>query len=244
MVIVANPAELLFNNLVQWNPPNVSTQTAPASYRNLKTNRDHVLRMHEIALGYIAQIRELLDTLEQTTGLDVEEYRRELPNWTAMVLSYDNGWNQAKPFDAGSLRWLKALGPLLNGLVPSYSDEDIKEVSAGLKEILELLQQETTISRTLAIYLLNLINNCRWVLHDYHLQGDYAVARATTLLRDTIKTASESSTDPALKPWYQKLLGGAFKRKDVVVKSLELGTAVTKALTALAELPPGAGLGG
>ena len=64
-MLVANPAELLFNNLVQWNPPNISTQTAPASYRNLKTNREHVLRMHEITMGYIAQIRELLDTLEQ-----------------------------------------------------------------------------------------------------------------------------------------------------------------------------------
>jgi hypothetical protein len=50
----------------------------------------------------IAQIRELLDTLEKTTSLDVDEYRRELPNWTAMVLSYDNGWSQAAQFDGAS----------------------------------------------------------------------------------------------------------------------------------------------
>lgn len=241
-MIVANPAELLFKNLVQWNPPNESTQTAPANYRHLKENRDHVLRMHEIAIGYIAQIRELLDTLEQMTGTDVDEFRRELPNWTAMVLAYPKGWNAAAQFNETSLRFLKTLGPLLNGLVPSYSDEDINEVSAGLKEILELLQQETTISRTLAIYLLNLINNCRWVLHDYRLQGDYAVARATTLLRDTIKTASEASQDPKLEPLYKRILS-RFTRKDVVVGALEMGTAAAKAITAFEALPPGAGGG-
>lgn len=78
---VANPAELLYNNLFQSNPPNLSTQTTPANFRQLSTNRDHALRMHEIAIGYIAQIRELLDTLNQLTGVDVDEYRRELPNW-------------------------------------------------------------------------------------------------------------------------------------------------------------------
>ncbi len=243
MRIVSNPAELLYNNLVGWNPPNISPQTAPENRRNLNANRDHALRMHEIALGYIAQIRELLDTLEQTTGIDVDEYRRELPNWTAMVLAYPKGWQTAQPFNDTSMRFLKTLGPLLNGLVPKYTDDDINEVAAGLKEILQLLEKETTISRTLTVYLLNLINNCRWVLYDYRLQGDYAVARATTLLRDTIRTASESSTDQALKPLYQRLLG-VFKRKDVITGTLELGTAVTKAITAFEALPPGAGLGG
>jgi hypothetical protein len=106
MMCVSNPAVLLYNNLVQWNPPNVSNQTAPQAYRGLQNNFDHALRMHEIAMGYIAQVRELLDTLGQVTNFDVDEYRRELPKWTAMVLSYNNGWQQAEQFNGDSLRWL------------------------------------------------------------------------------------------------------------------------------------------
>ena len=114
MLGMANPAELLYTTLLEWNlqpnnNPHVSqaSRPNPAKHRNLATNRDVALRKHEIVLGYIAEIRELLDTYEYVTGTDAEEFRRELPNWTAMVLSYDNGWNQAQLFDDGSLRWLK-----------------------------------------------------------------------------------------------------------------------------------------
>ncbi|MGE2690861.1 hypothetical protein [Mycolicibacterium pulveris] len=136
--------------------------------------------MTEIALGYIAQIRELLDTLEQTTSINVDEFRRELPNWTAMVLSYDNGWNKAKQFGETSLRFLNTLAPLLDGLVPEFTDEDIAEVGAGLTELLDLLSKKTTISRQLAIYLLNLINHAKWVVADAKIQGDFQLARAVT----------------------------------------------------------------
>lgn len=238
---MANPATLLYNNLVQWNPPNVSTQTAPKVYRQLASNRDHVLRMHEIALGYIAQIRELLDTLEQTTNINVEEFRRELPNWTAMVLSYDNGWSQARQFDRTSLRFLSTLAPLLDGLVPQFNDDDIAEVGRGVEELLDILSKEKTIGRDLAIYLLNLINHIKWVLQDVKIQGDFQLARALTLLRDSIRTADEVSTDEHLKPRYKKLLR-IFKRKDVVTSALEMGTAAAKAITAVQQaLPPAAG---
>ncbi len=188
--------------------------------------------MHEIALGYIAQIRELLDTLEQTTGMDVEEFRRELPNWTAMVLTYPSGWSQAVQFDETSLRFLKTLAPLLNGLVPKYTDEDVQRAKDGLTELLELLSKETTIPRSLSIYLLNLINHVRWVLHDYHIQGDFQLARATTLLRDTITTAGDASTDKELKPWYTRLRE-LFARKEVVDGTIALGTAAAKAVAAI-----------
>jgi hypothetical protein len=163
-------------NLAPDNRPNVhpAAKPTPAKHRQLTTNRDHALRMHEIALGYIAEIRELLDTLELTTGINVSEFRSELPNWTAMVLSYDNGWGQAKTFDADSLRWLNTLGPLLDPLVPKFSDDDITEVSNGLKELLEILEQEDTIGRELTIYLLNLINHMKWVLADAKIQGDFS----------------------------------------------------------------------
>lgn len=238
---MANPAVLLFNNLVQWNPPNISTNTAPQKLRGLATNRDHALRMHEIALGYVGQIRELLDTLEQTTDFDVDEYRRELPNWTAMILSYKNGWHQAEPFNETSLRFLKTLGPVLDSLVPKYDDSDVAALTDGLNELMGLVAKEKTLNRSLTVYLLTLINHVRYVLHDYQIRGDFELARATTLLRDTIRTADDSSTDPELKPWYKRLLG-VFSSKEVVTGTIQLGTAAARAIEASqGMLPPGQG---
>jgi hypothetical protein len=37
-------------------------------------------------MGHISSIRELLDTLGQTVDETVDEFREELPEWTAMVL--------------------------------------------------------------------------------------------------------------------------------------------------------------
>ncbi|WP_142277130.1 hypothetical protein [Mycobacterium asiaticum] len=240
---MANPAVLLFNHLVQWNPPtnNQGAYLQPRKHRNLTSNFDHALKMHEVAMSYIGQIRELLDTLEQTTDYDVDEYRSELPNWTAMVLSYDNGWQNGVPFDGASLRWLKTLGSLLDNLVPKYDDEDVAALSEGLNELLRLVAKEKTLNRSLTVYLLTLINHVRYVLHDYHLRGDFELARATTLLRETIRTAGDASTNQELKPWYKKLLG-VFSQKEVLPSTLQLGTAVTKAIEASQGiLPPGHG---
>lgn len=243
---MANPAELLYNTLVQWNlqpdnRPNVHPQSkpTPAKHRQLATNRDEALRRHEIALGYIAEIRELLDTYEYVTGTDVEEFRHELPNWTEMVLSYDNGWQQAKLFDSGSLRWLKTLGPMLAPLVPEYSDNDIADVGKSLVELLEILKQEETIGSDLKVYLLTLINHVKWVLVDVKIQGEFKLDRAVNLLRESVRTAEETSTDDELKPRYG-ILSKLLRRKDAVVKTAEIATAAAKALDAAQKaLPPG-----
>jgi len=243
---MANPAELLHDALLRWNlaPDNrpqvhVSQKPTPAKHRQLTTNHDYALREHEITLGYIAEIRELLDTYEYVTGTNADEFRRELPNWTAMVLSYDNGWGQVKLFDDNSLRWLKTLGPMLAPLVPRYSDDDIANVGKSLMELLEILTQEETIDSDLKVYLLTLINHIKWVLVDVKIQGEFKLDRAVNLLRESVRTAEDASTDDELKPRYN-LLSKLLRRKDAVVKTLEMGTAAAKALDAVQKaLPPG-----
>lgn len=243
---MANPAELLYSTLVQWNlQPNRDPRIAPANkpmpakHRQLTSNRDYALRMHEIALGHIAEIRELLDTLELLTGMDVSEFRREIPNWTEMVLSYDNGWRDAELFDDASLRWLKTLGPMLQGLVPEFTDSDLAEVNKGLNDLLKILKREKTIGRELTIYLLNLINHMKWVLADAKVQGDFKLARTVTLLRDTVETADEVSTNPKLKPLYKRVLD-KFRRKDLVVGTFQIASAAAKAYEDVQQaLPPG-----
>jgi hypothetical protein len=111
---MANPAELLYATLRQWNlhPNNdprvpAANKPSPAKHRELVSNRDEALRKHEIVLGYIAEVRELLDTYELMTGTDVEEFRHELPNWTAMVLStttVGNRRNSSTPVRCGGSR--------------------------------------------------------------------------------------------------------------------------------------------
>jgi hypothetical protein len=60
-----------------------------------------------------------------------------------------------------------------------------------------------------------------------------------TLLRDSIQTADEVSSNEELKPLYKRVLG-KFKRKDVVVGTFQIATAAAKAIEEVQKaLPPG-----
>jgi hypothetical protein len=106
-------------------------------------------------------------------------------------------------------------------------------------ELLEILTQEETIDSDLKVYLLTLINHIKWVLVDVKIQGEFKLDRAVNLLRESVRTAEDASTDDELKPRYN-LLSKLLRRKDAVVKTLEMGTAAAKALDAVQKaLPPG-----
>ena len=128
---------------------------------------------------------------------------------------------------------------MLDPLVPKYLDDEISEVGKGLIELLEILKQEETIDSDLKVYLLNLINHIKWVLVDVKIQGDFKLARVVSLLRESVKTAEEATTNDELKQRYG-LLSKLLRRKETVVKTLEMGTAAAKAIDAVQKaLPPG-----
>jgi hypothetical protein len=69
------------------------------------------------------------------------------------------------------------------------------------------------------------------------LRGDFDLARATTLLRETIRTAEEQSTNPTVKPLWRKMID-VFKNPDVVESVVDMSLIAAQALQAL---PPGQG---
>ena len=145
---MANPAELLYDQLERWNAPanqNVSR------HRRIDSDRTQALHEHEIAMDHVSSIRELLDTLGQTGDETVDEFRRELPNWTAMVLSLPGGWGTAELFDPHSLQLPRILRQNLRRLVPQYEQSQVEAIRQGVEDVLQLLKQDGSIKGQLAI---------------------------------------------------------------------------------------------
>lgn len=208
---VANPAELLLARLESWNTQD--TRQPPGDRRQFGSDRTAALRLHEIALSYITAIRELLDTAERSQLFPVGDYRAELLAWTEMVLAYPAGWfseRDAQPsnygaFDPHSLRLLRTLGPQLRPLLPAWTEEQRNGFADGVAELVETLRDDPTIKGELANYLLNLVLHIRHVLAEYDLRGDFDLTRAVFLLKASVDTAADSSTDDESKPRWQRL---------------------------------------
>jgi hypothetical protein len=125
-----------------------------------------------------------------------------MPTWGLMVLSFPGGWGGVQAFDANSLRLLSTLGPRLGTLVPKLEDGSADRFAAVLDQVLETLKNDNTIHGDVGRYLLNLILHMKMVIEEYRLdiRGDYDLARAATILKTTIDTAYNSSTNEDVKP--------------------------------------------
>ncbi len=165
-------------------------------------------------MSHITAIRELLETAAQSDLFPVDVYLGQLPTWTEMVLSYPDGWTaragMQQPFsmgafDGNSLTLLRTLGPQLRPLVPSWSDGQRESFAQSLNELIETLRDDPTIKGDLAKYLLNLVLHMRHVLAEYELLGDFDLTRAVFLLKASVDTAADNSTDPKSKTAWERI---------------------------------------
>lgn len=234
---MANPAELLHRQFDAWNksPKGRSVK----AHRHLTTDNTHALRQHEIAMGHISSIRELLDTIDQTGDFSIDEFRAELPKWTAITLSYPTGWvaNEVT-FDSEPLRLLRILWQKLDTYVPAFTPDQIEAVRTALDTTLQLLREDGTIRGQLAIYLTNLLNHARLTLDDFELRGDFELAKAVTLLRETVRTASKASTNKEAKPKWKRMVK-ILTTPEVTPQVFDMAMIATNMLQRM--LPPGAG---
>jgi hypothetical protein len=233
---MANPAELLYDQLTRWN--NRAPNRSNALHRGLAGNFDTAAREHEIAMGHISAIRELVETAALADDAAADEFRAEIPKWTGMVLSFPAGWQGYGNFDTNSLQLLRILRRDLKAYVPTYTPDQIDSVRNALATTLELLRRDGTIKGALAIYLTNLLNHLRQVLDEYDLRGDFDLARATTLLRETVRTAEEVSDNPQVKPLWARLISALITPEHLPIV-VDLLVTAAKAIQAL----PG-GVGG
>jgi hypothetical protein len=195
----ANPADLLYTQLMVWNTTGRETSD---QRRGVGSDPREALRRHEAALSNLRAIGELLDVAEKANLFPVHEYREEIPEWGKMILAFPHGWAQAANFNRESLRLLSTLGPQLRHIVPQLADGSVETFEQALDKVLEALKADTTIGGEVARYLLNLVIHMKLVIEEYRMgiRGDYDLARAATLLKTTIDTAYNKSTDDEAKP--------------------------------------------
>lgn len=203
----ANPAELLHKQLVDWDTE--GKNVASGAYRGLRNEPRMAIRKHEAALANWRSVGELLDEIEAQGLFPVDEYRSEANAWGLMILAYPHGWQKGSSFDRNSLRLLSTLGPQIRAhkLVPDLAEGSADAFERALDDVLATLKADPTIDGEVARYLLNLVVHMRLVIeeHRLNLRGDYDLARAATILKTTIDTAFDSSTDDIAKPRWQKL---------------------------------------
>lgn len=185
---MANPAELLLETFERWN-------NTPSRKRGFDQPGRHSVAVaeHEVAMGHVAQIRELLGILESAEGISVAIYRKYLPNWTMFVLAYPDGWSQPAAIEGAPIEHLETLGGWLRRVVPPVSDDSRDDLSDALNELADLLKQDTTIPRDMGVHLAGLVSHMRTVLLEYETRGDFDLRRAVDMLFAAVEYAGHAS---------------------------------------------------
>lgn len=189
-----NPAELLYAQIIAWTP---QESTAVHQVRGLSgEGGPDAFRRHEIAMGHIAAIRELLFAVKASgTHGALDVYEEAIPMWTAMVLNYANNWTAAGPaFDLAALAHLRTLAPVIHPYVPAVSEENRDALSKAFDELARLLNDDRGVPDELRKYVAAVLAHVRQVLAEYELLGDFELLRAHTLLKAAVDLSAEAST--------------------------------------------------
>ncbi|MCQ4150259.1 hypothetical protein [Rhodococcus qingshengii] len=185
---MANPAQLLHEALKEWDPRGA---VRSASDIRVMQNQDGIARVIR-AVGYLSEIGELLSAME-AAGRNTGLYRRRYQNWTAMVLSYPDGWNsRASAFDQGDLDTLEALIEVIGSLVPVASQRERSSISDLVTEILEALREDTQMPNELKAHLFAVAEHCRRCIDEYEILGDFALRQAVDRLYAELARAEAS----------------------------------------------------
>lgn len=224
---MANPAELLYQQLKAWNLS--GTREGAESRRQLRVDLTMAIRRHEAALSNWRATGELLDEAEKLALMPpdvVNTYREHLPAWGRMVLAYPEGWSATYGFDASSIQMLSTLGHQLDQLVPKLPPGVEDAFEKALDEVLRALKEDPSIDADIKKYMIGLIIHMKLIIEEYRLKirGDYDLRRAATLLKVAVDTAYEA-TDKEHKGLWAKIKA-ALTWKDAAKTALDYGPAI------------------
>ncbi|WP_157997713.1 hypothetical protein [Mycobacteroides stephanolepidis] len=220
---MANPAELLYLQLKAWNLS--GSRDSAEGRRQLRVDVTMAIRRHEAALSNWRATSELLDEAEKLGQIPVDvvnTYRQHLPTWGSMVLSFPDGWKTVYSFDYAAMQMLSTLGHQLDSLVPKLPDGAADDFEKALEKVLTALKDDPSISEGVKKYMVGLIIHMKLVIEEYRLniRGDYDLSRAATLLKSTIDTAYQASSDEHKGVWEK--LKGLFSWKSVAKAGVEM----------------------
>jgi hypothetical protein len=189
---VANPAQLLLNQLNAWR--STSAQQNPASIRGLNSP-NHQWLQHRIAVRHLDAIDELLSQME-AVGRNTSVFRRHCQSWGDLVFAYPNGWKQngTAGMDQTSLDHLENLADRLDDFVPKVRPgglDDIRDYANGIRE---LLDEDDSIDELLKLHVRQVIAHLNWCIDNYAAVGDFDLQEAVERLASAVIRAAAASS--------------------------------------------------
>jgi hypothetical protein len=179
---MANAATLLYDLLTRWRvPPNTSMQK---HRQEVLDESDHVQvgfwRMQTTAAGYLTQVEDALDWMEQRDE-DVVHVRELMPVYYQAVFEPNTQWHAGTSEVRGAqpleLLPLKSLGRQLEllGYSNMVTGLDVSSIRELLTELSAMVLDATDIPPEARAHLMALIRRCDQVLDDLSIYGDVQV---------------------------------------------------------------------
>ncbi|GJO59116.1 hypothetical protein NJB1604_53000 [Mycobacterium marinum] len=189
---MANPAQLLLNQLRAWNKANQSAQKArePLNWT-----------AHRIAVRHLDAIDELLAQLEQA-GRNTTVFRRHYPTWCQIVFTYPNGWTaqNSAAINQTALEHLENLADRLDDYVPTLRPGGLDEIQSYAEGILQLLDEDDTLDQLLKLHIGQVVAHLNWCVNNYGAVGDFDLQEAVERLASSILRAWSASGH---KDWWR-----------------------------------------
>lgn len=194
-----NPAGLLHETLEKWINPD---DKAIYLFRRLNGQQGSAaLAEHRRAMGYLAQIEELLDGLAANGGR-VEQYRRMMDRWTKWVLAYPHAWT-GKPVpshptvsDQDALDMLASLDDRLHSVVREIDEPTRKSYGDSLRGVRSALTADASLPEDLRRHIHSLLTHAEQCLEEYDAFGDFDLQRSIERLTVAVTVAEKVSEEP------------------------------------------------
>ncbi len=187
---MANPAQLLHAQLVNWRGPS-NVNAGSARGLNGQNWGDH-----ELAVRHLREIDELLRLLE-SQGRNMRVYREALPTWYQIVFAYPNGWatQGTAVMDPQSLNTLEMLAERLEDVVPTLDADGLDRIKGYIESVSAVLADDTSIPATLRAHVNDVIAHVRWCVDNYAIVGDFSLQDALERLAGAVVRGAANSTD-------------------------------------------------
>jgi hypothetical protein len=186
---MANPAQLLLNQLRDWRRPHPATAE---QVRGINLTSDWLI--HRTAVRHLDAIDELLNQMA-AAGRNTSVFRRHFPAWNQMVFSYPNGWRApgSAGMDDTALEHLENLADRLEDFVPTVNPGGLDDIRAYASRIRTLLDEDDSVDEMLKLHVRQVIAHLNWCVDNYDAVGDFDLQEAVErLLAATVRATAAS----------------------------------------------------
>jgi len=180
---MANPAELLHQQLVTWSEQR--TESAAAKRGLKKGDRNSAAwKQHRIAIQHLLNIEEALEWAK-ADGKDVSVYEEQLPVWTELIFAFPHGW-----FDGNSLSirtvpmdHLRGAKLQLDYVIPEFKPSGQEGFESFIKVAAFKISQLDDEHNDLKDHAFKILRHLKGCLDDIEIFGEFNIVNALSELQ-------------------------------------------------------------